>query len=171
MHDPDPRTEFERDADVAGTLYPRIRAALEQQLADAERREHGDAFRRADDHPDAAQFVADALGIELTDAQRLILTDSSGNRLTLGKPVPRDRSHDVTQSVRGASPGLVVHDEAPTFRGRLVDPEPELIADGDGNPLTAGFRDELHAQLRLRAEFYHGTAIHRGDAIVRIPPG
>lgn len=87
-----------------------------------------------DDHPDAAQFIADALGIELTDTQRLILTDGSGDRYTLGKPIPRrpDAGLTLTQRIRGTEAHTVVLDEC--------------ITDGDGNPLSRGFRDELDAQ-------------------------
>lgn len=147
--------EHDTDPEPIG-IYPRIRDALRKSVDDTERRANGDAFRRAD--PDFAQFVADALGIELTDTQRLILTDGSGDRFTLGQPIPHRRSHDLTQSqrIRGARPSLVVHDEAP--------------ADGDGNPLPAGIRAELDAQLRFRAEFYHGLAVRPRDAIVHVHP-
>lgn len=86
---------------------------------------------RADADRDAQQWIADALGIELTDTQRLILTDGTGDRYTLGKPIPHWRPDELalTQRVRGTEAHTVIHDEAP--------------ADGDGNPLSAGFRAEL----------------------------
>lgn len=117
----------------------------------------------ADADRDAQQWIADALGIELTDTQRLILADGAGNRLTLGKPVPVDRSHELTQSQRprGADTHTVILDEPVTFRERLVDPYPDIIADSDGNPLPDGFRAELDAQLRLRAEFHYGAVRNR----------
>lgn len=156
--------------DEPGTIYPHIRAALERQLANAERREHGDAFRRADDEPlvpDAnpvfdrdtlarafeladdepgaddtrfRHFISDTLGVDLASAHVAVYRGDPrpGTHVDLypvGKPEPR-----------GLDAHLAILDEAPTFRGRLVDPEPELIADGDGNPLSAGFRDELDAQ-------------------------